>query len=150
MNLLKTVNKWKINHIMLFNKKCLLNQMLVKDSIQQVIIMKTSVKSLYIKLLKPSNSFWDPSLTLPHIFVFGPCHLLTDNSRKFSSKRQLVEVLKVLMQLLLSLVCSYGSTLLWVLSWVWILWNVSYTPYVFNGLSSKTNFSKQMDGNSLL
>lgn len=135
---------------MLFNKKCLLNKMLTKDIIQQVIIMKISVKLLYIKLLKLLSLFWDQFLTLPHIFVYGPCHLPTDNSQKFSSKRQSVEVSKVLMQLLLSLVCSCGSTLLWVLSWVWTLCNVSYTPYVFNGLSSKTNFSKLMDGNSLL
>ena len=135
---------------MLFNKKCLLNKMLVKDILQLVIIMKTLVKSLYIKLSKLSSSFWDPSLTLPHIFVFGPYHLPTVNSQKSFLKRQSVEVLKVLMQLLLSLVCSCGSTLLWVLSWVWTLWNVSCTPYVFNGLSSKTNFSKLMDGNSLL
>ena len=135
---------------MLFNKKCLLNKMLVKYIIKLVIIMKISVKLLYIKLLKLLSSFWGQSLTLPHIFVSGPCHLLTDNSQKFSLKRQSVVVLKVLMQLLLSLVCSCGSTLLWVSSWVWIPCNVSYMPYVFNGSSSKTNFSKLMDGNLLL
>lgn len=135
---------------MLFNKKCLLNKVLKKEIIQLMIIIKISVKSLYIKLSKLSNSFWDQFLTQLHIFVFGPCRLPTDNSQKFSLKRQSVEVLKVLMPLLLSLVCSCGSTLLWVSSWVWIPWNVSYTLYVFNGSSSKTNFSKLMDGNSLL
>lgn len=134
---------------MLFNKRCLSNKVLNKNITQLEITMKISAKLLSIKLLKLSSSSQDPFLTQLHIFVSGPCHLLTDNFQKSSSKKQSVEVSKVLMPSLSSLVCSCGSTLLWVSSWVWIPCNVSYTLYVFNGSNSKTNFSRLMDGNSL-
>jgi hypothetical protein len=109
-----------------------------------MVIMMILVKSLSIRLLKPSNLSWDLSPIPPHISVFGLFHLLTLNWLKsFLKKHSEVDLLKeVSLESLLD--GLYGSILLWQLLCVWTWWNVSSMLFVYNGSNFRTNFTKLM------